>query len=433
MPGCLDPRSGQVIGLRETDGMTRACGLAGIVVIAMAFGGFATDFFTGSWAAAIGLAPQQTQPFTAFESTLDVGVHVGFLKMHSVSDFVIDGWVWEELGLLADVGFLSFDGHILYDPKTGSMVYAEGILGICFGPLTATLYGAETGATQSESANYGYVLDVLGHIGDAFSFESATYLGADLSGISFTASGATGDSTLLTKTFATDPTIDSVTAIFSGQDITIEGTFFDCITLASLTSFSSTGFEKEKITAAFHDLLGTPLTLTLDVIYQLQTASYVFTPSLETEFGCISVYSHILSTGSVMTGIELYGLKLAATIGTATIESISNFDTASCVITTPAFGSIVETLADAADAGHVYYDPTYWEVVRLTVGIPPISAGFSFSVETFFSTTDGLLFNWAKSVMGISLALGDSISTSTSISVDATGFTGWTLSFRVSW
>jgi hypothetical protein len=154
--------------------MTRACGLAGILVLAVALGGFASGFFTGSWEATIGLAPQQTQPFTTFESTLDVGVSVAFLTLHSVSDFVIDGWVWEELGLLADVGLLSFDGHMLYDPQTVSMRYAEGILALRAGPLTATLYGAVTSATQSESANYGYVLDIRGQVCDAFSFESAT-------------------------------------------------------------------------------------------------------------------------------------------------------------------------------------------------------------------------------------------------------------------
>jgi hypothetical protein len=35
--------------------------------------------------------------------------------------------------------------------------------------------------------------------------------------------------------------------------------------------------------------------------------------------------------------------------------------------------------------------------------------------------------------MGITLALGTSVSTSTTITVDATGFTEWTLSFKVSW
>jgi len=390
--------------------------------------------FTGSWEAEIGLSPQQTQPFTAFQSTLDVGICVGFVTLNSVSDFVIDGWVWEELGLVADVGLLSFDGHMLYDPQTASMLYAEAVVSINAGPLVASLYGAMTGAVQTEPVNYGFVLDVKGEVfGGVFTFESATYLGADLSGISFTASGSTADSPLLTKTFLTDPTIDPVTAVFSGQDITFSGTMFGCITITSLTSFSAVGFESEQITTEFHNLFGLPLTMTLDLIYEIQTKSYAFTPSMETDFGCLSLYSTIVSTDDVITGLEVYGIKLSATIGSATLMSISNLDTTTYVITTPAYGSIVESVVDADAAGDVYYPQDYWEALSLVVGIPPLGSGFSFSVDTFLSTSDGLLFDWAESRMGITLALGTSISTSTAITVDATGLTGWSLSFRVSW
>ncbi len=412
----------------------RSCGLAGILVLAVGLGGAAAELFTGSWEAEIGLSPQQTQPFTTFQSTLDVGLCLGFVTLNSVSDFVIDGWIWEDLGLLADVGLLAFDGHMLYDPQTGSMLYAEAVLSIHAGPLVASLYGAMTGAVQSEPANYGFVFDIKGEVfGGVFTFECATYLGADLSGISFTASGSTSDSPLLTKTFLTDPTIDPVTAVFSGQDVTLSGTLFGCITLTSLTSFSAVAFESEQLTVEFRNLFGLPLTIALDLIYEVQTKSYVFTPSMETDFGCLFLYSTIVGSGGVITGLDVYGIKVSATLGTATFQSISNLDTTGYVITTPEYGSIVESLVDADAAGHVYYPQDYWEAVSLVVGIPPLGSGFWFSVETFFSTSDGLLFDWAESTMGISLALGASVSTSTTITVDATGFTGWSLSFRVSW
>jgi hypothetical protein len=411
----------------------RSCGLAGILVLAVALG-VTAEMFTGSWEAEIGLAPQQTQPFTTFQSTLDVGICLGFVTLNSVSDFVIDGWIWEELGLVADVGLLAFDGHMLYDPQTGSMLYAEAVLSINAGPLIASLYGAMTGEVQSEPANYGFVFDIKGEVfGGGFTFESATYLGADLSGISFTASGSAGDSPLLTKMFLTDPTIDPMTAVFSGQDITFSGTMFACITLTSLTSFSAAGFESEQLTAEFRNLFGLPLTMTLDLLYETQTKSYTFSPSMETDFGCLFLYSTIVNTGTVLTGLELYGIKVSATIGSATFQSISNLDTTTYVITTPEYGSIVESLADAEAAGHAYYPQDYWEALSLVVGIPPLGSGFWFSLETFFSTTDGLLFDWAASTMGITLALGASVSTSSTVTVDATGFTGWSVSFRVSW
>jgi len=404
------------------------------LVIAWALGVSAGEGFTGSWEAEIGLSPQQTQPFTAFQTTLDVGFHVGFVTAKSVSDFVIDGWVWEELGLLADVGLLAFEGTLLYEPQSGSLIYAEGVLSLCYDPMVVSLYGALLSATQSASAKYGYVLDVKGVLyGGAFWFESATYLGADLSGITFTATGSTSDSILLTKTFTTDPTIGSAMAMFSGEDVTFGGTLFGCVTLTSLTSFTEYGFESETMTVEFLGVLGLPLTFTLDLVYEIDEKSYVFTPSFETDYGCLSIYSNIVQSGSAMTGVEVYGIGALVTIGNATLRSISNLDTLKYVIMTPEFGSTVESKLDADAEGHLYYSENYWEVLTLVVDIPPLGSGFSFSVETCLSTLGGLAFDWAKSTMGITLALGTSVSTSTSISVDATGFTGWTLAFRVSW
>ena len=413
---------------------TRMAFLGAVLIIAWTLAVLAGEGFTGSWEAEIGLSPQQTQPFTAFQTTLDVGFHVGFVTAKSISDFVIDGWVWEELGLLADVGLLAFEGTLLYEPQSGSMVYAEGVLSLCYDPMVVSLYGAMRSATQSASAMYGYVLDVKGVLyGGAFWFESATYLGADLSGITFTATGSTSGSTLLTKTFTTNPTIGSAMAMFSGEDVTFGGTLFGSVTLTSLTSFTGVGFKSETMTVEFLGVLGLPLTFTLDLIYEIDEKSYVFTPSFETDYGCLFIYSNIVQSGSIMTGVEVYGIGASVTIWNATLQSISNLDTTQYVITTPEFGSIVELKVDADADGHLYYPQNYWEVLTLVVNIPPLGSGFSFSVETCLSKSVGLLFEWAESTMGITLALGASVSTSTSISVDATGFTGWTLALRVSW
>ncbi|MCK5585788.1 hypothetical protein KAJ02_06915, partial [Candidatus Bipolaricaulota bacterium] len=108
-------------------------------------------------------------------------------------------------------------------------------------------------------------------------------------------------------------------------------------------------------------------------------------------------------------------------------------NTTEYVITTPDFGFLVEPVATAIAEGHLYYPQDYWEVVSLDVDIPPYGCGFSFSVDTFFSTSTGLLFDWAQSTMGVTLALGTSVSASSTITVDTTGFTEWTLSVRVSW
>ncbi|MEW5825409.1 MAG: hypothetical protein AB1778_01130 [Candidatus Bipolaricaulota bacterium] len=390
--------------------------------------------FTGSWDAMIVLSPQEAMPFTAFESTLDVGLTFEFLTVASVSDFVIDGWVWEELDLGVDLGLVTFDGAMLFEPQTGSFLYAEGVLSLHVDPITFSIYAAITGETSTEPAYYGFVLDLRADLfGGLFTFESATFLNADLSGITFTASATQTNSSLLTRTFLTDPTIALPPVTFCGEEITFSGMAYDCLELTSVTLFSDLGFESETISLSILRVFGLPLTLSFDIVYEVQTKSYAFTPSLETDFGCLSIYSRLLGNGGLITGLEIYGIAFRASFGGATLTSITNLDTTQYVITTPDFGWFVESLADAMAEGHLYYPQDYWQILSLVVDVPPLGCGFTFSVDTFFSTTDGLLFEWAESTMGISLALGTSVSTGTSITIDSTGFTGWSLSFRVAW
>lgn len=403
-----------------------------VVVLFCAVSVLGSDGFTGSWRAEIGISPQQTQPFSAFQSTLDVGLSLSFLEIASVSDFLFDGWLWQEFDLTAALGSVRFDGQILFEPQTGSFIYAQGILSVEFPPVTVSLYGAAVGATLLQPANFGYVFDICGEIlGGVLSFESATFMGADLSGITFTATTSSPTS-LARKTFLTDPTIDSLPIGFSGQELTFSASAFCCIELMSLTRFGKTGFESQEIELSFIQLFGLPLSITLDFVYTLQTKSYVFTPTLESDYGCLSIYTSLLGSGGTITGVDIYGIAFKCTFAGATLTSVSNLNTADYVITTPEFGFLVESLADAVTEGHLHYPQDYWEIVSLVVDVPPIGCGFSFSVDTFFSTSTGLLFDWAQSTMGVTLALGTSVSMSTSITVDVTGFTEWTLAFEVS-
>ena len=256
-------------------------------------------------------------------------------------------------------------------------------------------------------------------------------MGADLSGITFTASTSQPTS-LAKKTFLTDPTIDPLPIGFSGQELTFSATAFCCIELTSLTTFNKTGFVSEELELSFLQLFGLPLNFTLEFVYSLQTKSYVFTPSLESDFGCLSIYTNLLGGGGLITGVEIYGIAFSCTFAGATLTSISNLNTTDYVITTPEFGFRVEPLIEATTEGHLYYPQDYWEIISLVVDVPPIGCGFSFMVDTFFSTSTGLLFDWGQSTMGVTLSLGSSVSMSSSITVDTTGFTLWTVAFEVS-
>lgn len=406
----------------------------GIIVLCFASAALGSDGFTGSWQAEIGISPRLPVPFHSFQSTLDVGLSLSFVTISSISDFLFDGWLWQEFDLEVDLSIVHFDGQMLFEPQSGSFLYAQGHLSFDLGMVTLGVYGAMTGPTQIDPLNFGWVFSIAGDILPGMvTFESNTFIGADLSEITFHAPTTQTGSILISKTFLTDPTIDLPPLSFSGQELKFHALAFGCMEIDSITTFSKIGFESQAIELSFFNMFGLPFRMTLDIIFTVQTKSYVFTPSLETEFGCLSVYTNLLHTGNAITGVEIYGIAFRLTIAGATFTSISNLNTAEYVITTPDFGFLVELETTAITEGHLYYPQEYWEIVSLDVDIPPYGSGFSFSVDTFFSTSTGLLFDWAKSTMGVTLALGTSVSASSAITVDITGFTEWSLSVRVSW
>jgi len=329
------------------------------IVVALLFSAsvLAADGLTGSWHAEIALSPNQTNAFSAFQSTLDVGLSLSFLEISSISDFLFEGWLWQEIDISAALSGVSFLGQMLFDPQTGSFLYGQGILSVEFPPIRLSLYGAVVGPTQTDPSNYGYVFEVYGEVMNGLlSIESATFIGADLSGITFNAAASQTDSSLISKTFITDPTIDTPPLGFSGQQITLYAMAFGCAELTSTTTFGKLGFESQLFELTFLQLFGIPLNLSVDFLYEMQTKSYVFTPSLDSDYGCLSIYTTLLQTGSsTITGVEIYGIAFTCSFPGATITSVSNFNTVDYVITTPEFGFLVEPLSEAVAEGHLYY------------------------------------------------------------------------------
>lgn len=394
----------------------------------------ATGPFTGRWETEIGISPQQTIPFTSFTSTLDVGFRIGFLEIWSSSDFILTGWLWQELGLCASLGFLSFDGGMLFEPRGGEFLYAQGRLEFDFHPLVFRIYSAITGPRTIHGLTYGHVINLYGELLGGFaSFESSIFLSADLSGITFTHTAAPASPHLLVRTYMVDPTIGPTPVGFSGAEFTFRSSLFAAGELTSTTTFTEAGFESQEVELTFINLLGLPFNLTLDYTFSLQTASHTFTPSLVTEYGCLRIYTGILGTGGEITGIAIYGVAFQGSFAGTTFTSISNLDTTAYVITTPALGSSVMLKDTALAAGYLFHPQHYWQIVSLEVETPSALGSFTFSVSTFFSTTTGLLFDWGKSEMAVTAAIGRNFSATSAVTVDTTGFSAWKISTSISW
>ena len=395
----------------------------------------AAGWFTGSWTTEIGLSPVQTMTFTAFSSTLEVGFAVEFLELSTTSDFIMTGWLWQEVGLAADLAFVNIDAELLFDPQSASFLYAHGAVSLLFNPLRLSLYSAMVGPTHPGGMNWGHVVDVYGELmaGNMW-FQSSTFLGANLSGITFTQTSSAIASSLLTKSYLVDPTIGMAGDIcFSGQKLLFGASLFNCFELLATTTFDDTGFVSQLFELSYLHALGLPLDLTLAYEFTLQTASHTFTPSISTDYGCVQLFANVLGSGGTITGVEIYGVRFEATLAGATFASTSNLNTVDYVITYPGYEPAVKSLIDALADGDLYYPQDYWEVISLVVHVPPSGCGFSFFLDTFFSNTSTLLFDWAESTMGITVRFGNALSVSTGVSVGQAGFMEWRIGIAASW
>ena len=157
---------------------------------------------------------------------------------------------------------------MLFEPQTGSFLYAQGVLAFDLNPVVITLYSAMVGPSHPGGLNWGSVFDLYGELlGGDISIESATLMGADLDGISFTQTSSYGPSQLLTKTYLTDPTIDGPWVCFSGEVVTFKALAFGCIGFTSVSTFSEMGFESQEFELVFLHLFGIPLDITLDYVF----------------------------------------------------------------------------------------------------------------------------------------------------------------------
>jgi hypothetical protein len=408
--------------------------LAVALLMVAGWSGWASGGFTGSWTSEIGLSPIQTMPFTAFSSTLEVGFAVDFFEVSTTSDFIMTGWLWQELGLAAELGFFGFDGTLLFDPQSASFLYGTAAITLNFGPIRTTLHGAMVGPTHPGGLNWGYVLDIYGEmLNGSLWFESATFLGADLSGITFAQTNSSIASSLLTKYYPVDPTIGPPCAGFSGQQVLVGASLFDCIDFLGVTTFDCTGFVSQVFELSYMNLFGSPLGITLSYEFTLQTASHTFTPSLTSDFGCLKVFADLLGSGGTITGVEIYGIQFEITLGGATFSSLSNLNTTDYVLTYPGYEPAIKPLADAIADGDLYYPQDYWEIISLVVNVPPSGCGFSFYLDTFFSNTSTMLFDWAESDMGISVSMGSLLTLSTGVTVGDAGFMEWRVGISASW
>ena len=408
--------------------------------------------FSGSFTTELLLDPAPNLAFASLDSIFTLNYAFCDFVSTSETEFYLLGYIWQGFGLTGGLGAFDVQADLLFGPSTADFIYAQEI-------VTASIAGVELGfywATLSDAvlggpAN-GAVLRLAGSVGGC-AIVSVTELGARIRDRDDEFDGITivHVDTGLSKSYVTNPIVATQTGPvcvggFTGEKVTISGMSFGCIEdltttlyLSCLSGFEWVRFEVEGICTGL-----SWLSLNLALSFELQTKSIVMTPRLIVgECLCIDTYMEVLTDApdntiygafTSLTGFSLYGLGFTYYSGQGvTVKELTVFDTGRYVITTPQYGSVIESLAEAVDNGHEYF-PEYWELWSIEVAQDGCCGGITrFLANTYFERDSGSIFGWGMTHVEGTFAINPTLSLGGEIEVDTTGLTQLGLLIEVSW
>jgi len=405
--------------------------------------------FSGSFTSELLLDPAPNLAFASLDSNFTLNYAFYEFVTTSESEFYLLGYIWQGFGLTGRLGAFNVQADLLFGPSTADFIYAQEI-------VTARLAGGEvgfywamlSGAVLGGPAN-GAVLRLAGSVGGC-DIVSVTELGARIRDEEFDGITIVHVDTGLSKSYVTNPIVATQTGSvcvggFTGEKVTINGMSFGCIEDLSTTLYVSclSGFEwvRSEVVGICSGLSW--LSLNLALSFELQTKSIVATPRLILgECLCIDTYMEVLTDApdntiygafTSLTGFSLYGLGFTYRGQGVTVKELTVFDTGRYVLTTPDYGSVIESLAEAVDKGHEYF-PEYWELLSIEVVQDGCCGGITeLLINTYFERDSGSLFGWGMTHVEGTFAVNPTLSLGGEIEADPTGLTQLGLCIEVSW
>jgi len=181
------------------------------------------------------------------------------------------------------------------------------------------------------------------------------------------------------------------------------------------------------------------LSFDVDLTFEIDEKSLSLEPSLSLgEAACIEVYAELewdaapLSVG----GIGLYGIEFVCELGLVTVRDVAvlNPDTVlpRYVITTEAYGSVIERRVDAIAAGHEYYP--YWELLSIAYsGAGCCGRDLEFLANAYFHEHSTGLFDWWMTRVEAEIPLAEDFSFTLGMTFYRTYVYPLTFGFRVDW
>jgi len=347
----------------------------------------------------------------------------------SYSQFQHWGWLFQGFRVTGACGIVGIQGDVLLGPAAGDFLYAQMIATLDFVGGGLDLYTAQLGAGVLEGPADGVAIRLEGEV-SGIRVESITELGADLSSITIVHAG-TGEE----KTFTTDPTVPG--GGLTGQRISVTGWPSGCAQIGVEIVFGCGGFRGVCVELEGLRLTGVDwLTFDLETTFNDGALGKTFAIVPELHFGqrsCVNLYSDLVAgSGFDFDGLDVYGLEVAYDWEGGSLRSVSLLDCCEYAITTPEYGSLLVSMADAASNGWDVY-VGYWEMISFEVARAACCGDYRFGVYTYFDTSSVMLFDWAMTEAWAECPLGERLVTFGGLLITDAGLSQLTLGLGVTW
>jgi hypothetical protein len=376
-----------------------------------------------------------TPSLESLQSVLDLDYSWSTLTVTSESELQLFGFLWQGLGVRGTLGAFNVQGDLLFGPSTGDYLYLQMMASFELASAEVAAYFAQLSDAVVGGPADGFAIRLSGAIGN-LDITSITALGARVRDDEYGGITIVHAASGLYRTYDTNPLVPGQS--FTGQKLTLSGLTFGCANdIKASLYFTCDGFDSLTLTAEGIKTNLPWLSLDAELTFQIQTKSLVLVPRLTLgQVACLNVYADLVTSGAdqaLVQGISIYGLELSCKIGSITFRDLSVLDPSRYAITTPAYGTVIESIAEAIDAGHEYY-PDYWEMLSLDIPIGGCCGGTSaVTLYTYFSQGSSSLLDWAMTSAEARIAFSDKLELRGGMEVSASGTKFLNFGIRYTW
>jgi len=390
--------------------------------------------FTYTWDNTLSFDPDGTLFLAAFESVIQIDYSVGSFMATSRSEFQRFGLLWQEFNTSGRLGGLNVQGDVLFGPSTDNYLYAQAIASVSIAGIDVGIYFAHLSDAVLGGAADGFAVRIAQST-SFFDLVSITELGARIADDDFDGITIVHAASGLSRSYITDPVVPGQG--FTGEKVTISGLSVGCVEDIKATLYMT----REGFDYILFELNGIDsgiswLTFDLAVKFEVQTKSVTLTPALVVgDVLCLTPYLRLVPTSSTFSidGIILGGLDLTFSWNGVTLREVVVLAGGQYVITTPEYGSLLESIADAVENGHTYY-AQYWELLSLEVDGEACCGGtYRVLMNAYFNAGAGGIFGWGMTYVEGEVGIGSHTTLSSSMTFDTNGVDKLGVGFNVSW